>query len=398
MSSAFPKWKRRGLALIALVLAAAIWFPLIHFFFRQKPEVFLAREGIAPAARSLAERHLRLWTDPALREAEIRRMRGTNAEWDFMGRTFFVWSLANMALRDPVMRPACLEVMDRILDETLRLEKERGHLYFLMDYAGSGNFVYKPDRSLFVDGEIALMLGMRRLVEEKIEYKAPMRERIDGMIQRMRQSPVLSAESYPNECWMFCNAVALAAIKMGDFLDGTDQSVFLREWVEMAKQKLTHRETGLLVSSYTPEGQVMDGPEGSSIWMAAHCLAVVDPAFARDQYERAKREIGASALGFGYAREWPRSWVGKHDVDSGPIVPLLEASAGSSGLAFLGAATFGDTEYLAQLLTTLNFAAFPSRRGGALKYCASNQVGDAVMLYAATTGPVWDKVLKGKRR
>jgi hypothetical protein len=40
----------------------------------------------------------------------------------------------------------------------------------------------------------------------------------------------------------------------------------------------------------------------------------------------------------------------------------------------------------------LNFAAFPSRRGNRLKYCASNQVGDAALLYAATLGPMWEKI------
>jgi hypothetical protein len=27
-------------------------------------------------------------------------MRASNAEWDFMGRSFLVWSLANMGLRE----------------------------------------------------------------------------------------------------------------------------------------------------------------------------------------------------------------------------------------------------------------------------------------------------------
>jgi hypothetical protein len=40
----------------------------------------------------------------------------------------------------------------------------------------------------------------------------------------------------------------------------------------------------------------------------------------------------------------------------------------------------------------LLFAACPSRRGGRLRYCASNQVGDAALLYAAVLGPVWEKV------
>lgn len=75
------------------------------------------------------------------------------------------------------------------------------------------------------------------------------------------------------------------------------------------------------------------------------------------------------------------------------VIPGLKVSAGGSGLAFIGAASFGDDEFVQALARTLNFAAFPSRRDGTLKYCASNQVGDAAMLYAAVLGPLWEKVL-----
>ena len=79
------------------------------------------------------------------------------------------------------------------------------------------------------------------------------------------------------------------------------------------------------------------------------------------------------------------------DIDSGPIVPIFGASASASGLAFLGAAGFHDVEYLTQLMTSLNFAGFPVKRGDALHYQASNPVGDAVLLYALVQGPLWEK-------
>jgi hypothetical protein len=102
----------------------------------------------------------------------------------------------------------------------------------------------------------------------------------------------------------------------------------------------------LLVSSYSFGGVPQDGPEGSSIWMVAHNLLIVDRPFAEDQYRRAKTELAANVLGFGYAREWPKTWEGPMDVDSGPIVPALGISPGSSGLALIGASMFGDRAYL----------------------------------------------------
>jgi hypothetical protein len=302
-----------------------------------------------------------------------------------------------MALRDPPSKPLYLQTMDQIIDETLRLEKQEGMYFFLMPYAKERHYLVQPAHSLFLDGEIALMLAARRVVEEKPEYKPLLTERVNVIVERFQKSPRMLLESYPDECWMFDHCVTLDAIKMADYLDSSDHSALIRDWLAMAKQKLVHRESGLLISSFNTDGTVLDGPEGSSIWMVAHSLQLLDEDFARDQYERARKELGVITLGFGYAHEWPKSCKGQADVDSGPIIPGFEISAGSSGMAFIGASTFDDGKFLTSLATTLDFAAFPSRTHDRLKYCASNQVGDAALLYAATLGPLWQKVKTGTK-
>jgi hypothetical protein len=386
------RWKRIALGLAALAVAAAIWIPSVRFFVRPGVDAHFSAGGVPPRADELAARHLRLWLDPKARAVEIGKMRASNAEWDFMGRTFLVLSLANMSLRDTNRAAAYVPVMDAILDETLRLEREQGMYVFLMGYARGGRYVAQPERSLFVDGEIAMMLAARRLVAERADYRPLLRERVGAMIAAMRQSQVLLAESYPDECWMFDHAMALAAMRASDALDGTDHRPFAREWLDTARRKLTHPATGLLCSSLNTAGVACDGPEGSTIWWVAHGLQIVDRAFAADQYARAKKELAREVFGFAFAREWPPSWHGPTDVDSGPIIPGLEASAGSSGLAFVGASAFGDREYLQKLLASVYLAGFPVRRRGELKFCASNQVGDAVLLYAMTLGPLWQEI------
>jgi len=389
--------KRILLGFVSLMIATVIWLMGVHLVFTEATEEHYRETGVPPKGEAIAARHMRLWTDPALREIEIRKMRRSNAEWDFMGRSFVAWSLANMAVREPATKARCLEVIDRIIEETVRLEAENGHLFFLMPYAKRWPFRHKPARSLFVDGEIALMLGMRRVVEERADYRPRLAERVRIILERMGKSASLSAESYPDECWMFCNTVALAAVRVADYLDGTDHSAFFRRWVENAKVRLVHKETGILISSYNLSGTPIDGPEGSSIWMAAHMLQIIDEDFARDQYQRARKELADRLCGFGFAREWPDAWEGPMDIDSGPIVPGLGISAGSSGLALLGAAAFGDTDLLRELHRTLDFAAFPRTADGGLKYCASNQVGDAVILYSTVVGPIWNMIKQPKQ-
>ena len=251
-------------------------------------------------------------------------MRASNAEWDFMGRSFLVWSLANISLRDPASKPACLQTIDQIIDETIRLERQQGMFFFLMPYARDRSYVAQPAHSLFLDGEIAMMLASRCLVEDKPEYRPLLTARVNGIAERFQQSPRLVLESYPDECWMFDHAVALATIRMADCLDGSDHSALIQAWLAMAKEHLVHPQTGLLWSSFTADRQALDGPEGSSIWMVAHCLQFVDEDFARDQYTRARKELGTTTLGFGYAHEWPASWKGrlikcmKEDMISSP--------------------------------------------------------------------------------
>ena len=72
------------------------------------------------------------------------------------------------------------------------------------------------------------MMGLRRIVEENESYREPMARRVDKMVTAMQRGPVLSAESYPNECWTLDNVNALAAVKIADVLDGTDHSSFFQ--------------------------------------------------------------------------------------------------------------------------------------------------------------------------
>ncbi len=377
-----------------VLIAGAIWLSCLHLFFSRPASDFYTEQGLSAKGRELGIHQLSLWNEVQSHDREVQKMRTSNSEWDFMGRTFLVWSLANMSLRDPESKQNYLRVIDQIIDETLELERQHGMYFFLMPYARARPYFAKPARSLFLDSEIAMMLASRRLVEEKLDHKAALTQRVNLIHESFRQSKTLALESYPDACWMFDHAVGLAAIRLADYLDGTDHSPLFHEWLSMAKKSLIHPSTGLLISSFNLELKPLDGPEGSSIWMIAHCLQLLDEQFARDQYERARKQLGQITLGFGYAREWPVSWQSSADIDSGPVIPFFNISAGASGMAFIGATAFHDQQFLCALATTLNFAAFPARKAGGLKYCASNQVGDAALLYAATLGPLWEKVNK----
>src|SRR2546423_1678765 len=103
-------WRRFLLAGVSLAAATAPWLSTVHVFFQPNDGTYRQQQGIPSLARELAARHLALWEDAAARERELARMRTTNAEWDFMGRTFFVMALADMSLREPEQKARYLAV------------------------------------------------------------------------------------------------------------------------------------------------------------------------------------------------------------------------------------------------------------------------------------------------
>ncbi len=323
----------------------------------------------------------------AVAEAE----RARNPEWMLMADLFSVLAWSNHALADPTQRRDALAQIDAVIAATLAIEAEQGQLAFLLPYARRQPFRDPGARSLFVDGEVALMLAARLSVAPKPAYERELRVRVEAIEASMGAGPIGSGESYPDECWTFCNTTALAALRLADPILGTNHDARIGAWLAVAKQRLVDPKTGLLVSSYAYDGRVLDGPEGSSIFMVAHNLLVLDPAFARQQYAAARQELGRSVLGFGWAREWPVSSDARLDVDSGVVVPVLDASPGSSGMALLGAAAFGDVEVRDALLRSMQLAATPTHEGGASWYRAAGRIGNAVAAYALSFGPLWEQ-------
>lgn len=364
---------------VALALAGAAWIPNVHRFYEVDSN---AQNRIAA---SLAKRAI-------AGDDGVTEMRATNPEWDYMTRTFTVLGLASRAIANDGAREASLAAIDRIVDDTR--EEAREPYRFLLPYAHASSFVDDSARSVFVDGELLMMIAARDLVSPRPDLDDEADALAETITASMKRSPTLSAESYPNECWTFCNTTALAALAMLDRIHprAPNHRELADAWVLQAKSHLVDARTGILVSSYTREGRVLDGVEGSSIWMSATNLLLVDAAFARDQYARARRELGVVMFGFGFAREWPRGAPLRPDVDSGPVIPLLDASAGSSGFAVLGASAFGDDEFRNALFASLELAAMPRDVDDERRYLASNRVGDAVLLDALTFGPLWSRV------
>ncbi|NOU34582.1 MAG: hypothetical protein HOO96_42370 [Polyangiaceae bacterium] len=360
----------------AYLLAAAVWLTQLHRLYQPSPD----------DAALLAHGQAEALADAEVRAADSAHVRRVNPEWDLMRRMYLALSFADLALSDVAHRDAHIATLDLVVDDLLAATRDDDPYRFLLPYALTAPWL-GGGRSLFLDGEVALVLAARLLVAPRKDLEAPLHRRIAAIVRAMEASPSLSGESYPDEAWTFCNTTALAALRLDDARTGGDHHDLAQRWIAHAKAHLVDARTGLLISRYRYDGTVLEGPEGSSVFMAAHNLILWDRPFAEAQYAQARRLLTFEVLGFGLAREWPLG--GSADVDSGPVIPLLGASPGASGMALLGARAFGDVASARALERSLRFTGAPERSADSESFRAAGPMGNAVVLHAVTQGPLW---------
>ncbi len=331
-----------------------------------------------------------VWENPERRAIELGKMRAQNPEWDLITRSFFAYSLANVALQYPEERQKALTVLDQVIDDTVQVPWRE----FLLPYGHRRPFMRRPASSLMVDGEVGLMIGLRRLVMDDKSYphRDLHRELIERTVQAIEASPVLCAESYPDECWLWCTPLALASIKVFDILEGSDHSPLFARFERTARQRLIQPETGLLYSAVTLDGRMIHPPEGSTLWIGVQCLLPVAPDLAREQYAQLKEKLIGRIACFRFGREWPVGREGEWDIDSG-FTPFGMGPA-STGFALVASKEMEDPDLFVRLLGLLEFAAVARVEDGRLRYLSSNLVGDASFLFAKTTGPAWKEVAR----
>lgn len=371
---------RLALLLGAGFLIVCLLSPLLYLPNPKKYE----QPRLAPDVLAQLEQFYWVWDSPERRRDIVDYMRRQNPEWDLISRCFYGYSLANAALHDPAEKDRALKHLDSLIEDTLQVPWEA----FLLPYGHAKPFVHQPASSLMVDGEVSLMIGMRRLVGELPpgEVRRQHAELVRRCVESIEAAPHLTGESYPDECWLWCNPLALLSIQVSDVLEGTDHRDLFRRWEQSARQHMIDPKTGLFYSAVTLDGRVLHAPEGSTIWIGASCLRTVTPALAREQYDRMKQLLAGRLICFAYGREWPRGTRGDWDIDSG-FTPFGMGPA-STGFALVASKEMEDRDFFRRILGFLELVGVPRTKDGRQRYLSSNFVGDATFLLAKTTGPV----------
>lgn len=203
---------------------------------------------------------------------------------------------------------------------------------------------------------------------------------------RMRKSPTLNLQTYPNES-VYVPDMLVTIVALTNFTRQCDdryQST-INEWLQKAKTEWTDKETGLLKSFLNYDGVEINEPiKGSYSALNCYYLTFVDSIFAKEQYELLKKYFKKERPFTGIREYYDHScWLGM-DIDSGPIIFNLSPS----GTAFaIGAATyFNDTDFRKQLLKTAEIAGSTLRGWNTNHYLLANMalVGEAIALAMRT--------------
>lgn len=151
-------------------------------------------------------------------------------------------------------------------------------------------------------------------------------------------SPYLPA--YPDQAWPVDSVVAIAAIALGAETIGYDAEPLIQRWLAGTEQR-RDPATGLLPHRVDPRtGAPVEGARGSSQAMLLRFLHEVAPIRARRDWDAFWRQFRSTMPGVPGIREYPRGTAGPADVDSGPLIFGLSASA--SVVAIGDAVIYGD--------------------------------------------------------
>ena len=370
---------RRALRLVYRTLAALLTLLLLSWQLR----LYLpaaAAYGVDEAPPD-AEAQLR-FIKASLSGGSGEEMQGLFPEGFFFTHVTYGLAWVELGLRWPPGSPA----------RALALAEARWALARLDSPTGTAPFApsLDPPRGVFYVGWSSwLRGGVLKLqpagARDRAEQERFVRDcEALGLAFERRESPFLPA--YPGQAWPVDSVVAVAALALHDSLLPPRFVETTVLWRATALERLDPA-TGLLPHRVDPgDGSLIEGARGSSQSIINRFLPEIDPGWGREHYARFRAAFVEAPFGLPGVREFPRGVERAGDVDSGPLVAGLSASA---TVVTLGAALrHGDRALAEPLVNAIEVVGHPLELGGSKRYMLGLlPVGDAFLVWSKTARP-----------
>jgi hypothetical protein len=219
----------------------------------------------------------------------------------------------------------------------------------------------------------------------------------DSLAAAYAHSPTPMLPSYVGAAWPADNCVAIAALAIHDQLQSPRYHATITHWVQAARQRLDPAFGAFSHAADPVTGAPRGGVRGSSLALMSRVLLDVAPDLARAHYQVLRTHFVAYRWGIPGVREYPATYRGPADIDSGPLPLGFGGPATVVGAA--AARAHGDAVLADALLGTVEVAGIPLEWNGRRYLGGVVPVGDAFIAWAnatpvaGTPAVVWPRVL-----
>lgn len=242
-----------------------------------------------------------------------------------------------------------------------------------------------PEHGIFQAGWALLVADDLAALTGDAADRADVERRATMINSALAASQTGFLEGYPQQFWPCDTVVAAAELaRAAELLDRPEWLATLRQWMIMI-EPVRDRGTGLLPHRISADGKIIEGPRGSSqaiiqsFWPVL--TRIVEGGVDRASWQMFHDQFVVRVGGLVGVREFPIGTDGASDVDSGPLI--LGVSASASAVALAGARQVGDLETAEALDREAELLGIPLSWGGQRSFALGLlPVGDAFVAWA----------------
>ena len=310
-------------------------------------------------------------------------------EWALYTCSMTSAALANIAILYPQNKELSIKFIGQIIDIAMSEEiREYDRLRWREDPMDG---IYGNLSHISYYSHLAWMISRYKQIGGDGKYDDLYHSLCKAMNRRIRQSKSLNLPTYPGE-YIYIPDMLVAIVALANYSNQYDgkYSTTVNMWVERAKKEWIDKETGL-VASFLEEDKdsvhIALPVKGSYSALNCYYLSLVDPEFAKEQYDYLMKNYKQGFPFAGIKEYHDRTCLFGMDIDAGPIIFNLSPS----GTAFaIGCATsLDDKEFRNKLLKTAEIGGSTVTWFGKSHYLLANLalVGEAIVLAMRTSAP-----------